>query len=127
MPSGSSSASGASSHRITCGPPWSGGVVLVVAAAVDDERGHLAVALGATRQPAASAASRSSSASAGQPAITTSAVAAGLGRVGSSGRCSPSSGYSYQPRPVLRPWSPEATLRAASIEGRQRGSPNDCA
>ena len=38
----------------------------------------------------------------------------------------PSSGYSYQPRPVLRPRLPEATLRAASIDGRQRGSPKDC-
>ena len=31
------------------------------------------------------------------------------------------------PRPVMRPWLPEATLRAASIDGRQRGSPQDCA
>ena len=54
------------------------------------------------------------SASGGSPAV---------GAGGSSPRLIEPSGYSYQPRPVLRPCRPAATMRALSIEGRQRGSP----
>ncbi|MCW2989485.1 MAG: 3-hydroxybutyryl-CoA dehydrogenase [Solirubrobacterales bacterium] len=45
------------------------------------------------------------------------------GASASSGRCGTPSAYSYQPRPLLRPSQPAATIRALSGEGRQRGSP----
>ena len=148
-PSGSSSASGASSHRTTCGPPCSGVGMLAArrcrraSSSLEPRRStppQSTISAGtsspaapsgsATRQPASS---RRLAQRVGQRrssrAITTQAVAAAARAAGraSGGRCSPPSGYSYQPRPVLRPWSPDATLRAASIDGRQRGSPNDCA
>ena len=124
LPSGSSSASGPSSTQDHLRPALERRVVLVVAAAVDDQRGD-AVAL---HLPAGRLGGLAQLVGQRRPAADHhEAVAAASGGSGSGGRCSPSSGYSYQPRPVLRPWSPDATLRAASIEGRQRGSPNDCA
>ena len=47
---------------------------------------------------------------------------AGARASGSFGRCGPSS-YEYQPRPVLRPRLPAATICAWSMLGFQRGSP----
>ena len=66
---------------------------------------------------------RSSWATASSPATATSRPSPPPAGAGGAGSSAGSRGYSYQPRPVLRPRRPAATMRALSGEGRQRGSP----
>src|SRR3954468_9524304 len=78
-----------------------------------------------TAQPAWAASTRSSSAIGRKPLMTTrrSPPPPGSPSSGSCGRCGSPSLYVYQPRPVLRPSRPAATICALSGDGRQRGSP----